>query len=141
MTSFRETWGIAVNEGLCFGLAAIVSEEVGAGVDLVVPNENGYSFPAAVTDELADRMQRFIDLSPGEKRRMGERSQEMMRQWSERDLAGNLVEYINAMNGNQGDSGQVRSVTGDTLKLYAPGGHAGAGVHGPEAECAARCRH
>ena len=117
MPSFRETWGIAVNEGLCFGLPAIVSEEVGAGVDLVVPNENGYSFPAAVTDELANRMQQFIDLSPGEKRRMGERSQEMMRQWSGRDLAGNLVEYINSMNGIQADAGQVRSVTGDTPKL------------------------
>ena len=111
MPSFRETWGIAVNEALCFALPAIVSEEVGAGVDLVLPEENGYSFPAAVTDELANRMQRFLDLSPEEKLRMGERSQELMRQWSGRDLAGNLVEYLNSMNGFIADSGQVQSVT------------------------------
>ncbi len=103
MPSFRETWGIAVNEGLCFGLPAIVSEEVGAGVDLVIPDDNGYLFPAAVTDELTNRMQRFIDLSPEEKLRMGQRSQELMRQWAGRDLAGNLVGYLKSMNSFIGD--------------------------------------
>ena len=101
MPSFKETWGIAVNEALCFGLPAIVSEEVGAGIDLVLHDENGYTVSATVSDDLARHMQRFIDLSPEEKLRMGQRSKELMRQWSGRDLAGDLVRYLKLTNGFQ----------------------------------------
>ena len=44
LSSKRETWGIVVNEAMCFGLPAIVSDRVGAGEDLIRHNENGFVF-------------------------------------------------------------------------------------------------
>ena len=40
-----ETWGLVVNEAMCFGLSIIVSDKVGCGKDLVEKNENGFIFP------------------------------------------------------------------------------------------------
>lgn len=40
-----ETWGLAVNEAMCFNLPIIVSDVVGCGPDLVKNNVNGHIFP------------------------------------------------------------------------------------------------
>ena len=42
LPSVRETWGIVVNEAMCLGLPVIVSNQVGAGMDLVANGQNGY---------------------------------------------------------------------------------------------------
>lgn len=41
-----ETWGLAVNEAMCLGRPAIVSDHVGCAGDLVRPGETGLVFPA-----------------------------------------------------------------------------------------------
>jgi glycosyltransferase involved in cell wall biosynthesis len=49
----EESWGLAVNEAMCMGRAAIVSSHVGCGPDLVRPRETGLVFPAGDVDALA----------------------------------------------------------------------------------------
>ena len=39
-----ETWGLVVNEAMCFSLPVILSDIVGCGTDLVYSGENGYIF-------------------------------------------------------------------------------------------------
>ena len=44
-SDFGETWGLVVNEAMACGRAAIVSDRVGCGPDLVLPGETGEVFP------------------------------------------------------------------------------------------------
>jgi alkylhydroperoxidase family enzyme len=59
LPSNRETWGLVVNEALSFSLPVVVSDQVGAGVDLVIPDQNGYIFPAGEIPALADQILPF----------------------------------------------------------------------------------
>ncbi|MEO6054258.1 MAG: glycosyltransferase family 4 protein [Chthoniobacterales bacterium] len=47
-----ETWGLAVNEAMACGRAAIVSSHVGCAQDLVIPSETGWRFPAGDVNAL-----------------------------------------------------------------------------------------
>lgn len=47
-----ETWGIVVNEAMCFGLPIIVSDVAGCGPDLVRHGENGFIFPVGDLKQL-----------------------------------------------------------------------------------------
>lgn len=49
-----ETWGLVVNEAMNCRCAIIVSSHVGCGKDLVVPDQNGWVFPAGDSSALAD---------------------------------------------------------------------------------------
>jgi glycosyltransferase involved in cell wall biosynthesis len=49
-----ETWGLVVNEAMACGLPCIVSDHVGCGPDMIVPNETGATFPLGDTGFLAD---------------------------------------------------------------------------------------
>ena len=49
-----ETWGLAVNEAMCFSLSVIISDVVGCGKDLVKSGENGYIFPSGDIEKLAE---------------------------------------------------------------------------------------
>jgi glycosyltransferase involved in cell wall biosynthesis len=73
-----ETWGLAVNEGMAAGLAAIVSDAVGCAPDLVRPGTNGWVFPLGDVRQLAQHMTTFADCSPAARASMGERSQEIV---------------------------------------------------------------
>jgi len=44
LPSVYETWGLVVNEAMHFGLPCIVSDRVGCGPDLVIPNQTGCIF-------------------------------------------------------------------------------------------------
>ena len=97
LPSHKETWGIVINEALCFGLPVIVSDQVGAGVDLVIPEENGHVFPAGDVAALTDRINKLIELPIETRKKMGEKSRETILKWNDRDLAkliGNCLDAI-----------------------------------------------
>jgi glycosyltransferase involved in cell wall biosynthesis len=48
-----ETWGLCVNEAMCLGRPAIISNHVGCGPDLVRHGETGWVFEAGRVDALA----------------------------------------------------------------------------------------
>jgi glycosyltransferase involved in cell wall biosynthesis len=58
LTSRFEAWGLVCNEAMAFGLPIVVSDQVGAAPDLVVPGETGHVYPvgdvAALSRALID---------------------------------------------------------------------------------------
>ena len=97
LPSNKETWGLVVNEALSFSLPVVVSDQVGAGVDLVIPEENGYIFPAGDVSTLADQISILSELSDDDRRKMGEKSYALIKEWSDRDLAVPLSEYLDSV--------------------------------------------
>ncbi len=93
LPSHKETWGMVVNEALCFSLPVIVSDQVGSGADLVNNGINGYIFPAGDVSALAGHMSDLMDLPAEDRLKMGGRSYELINAWSNRDIASVLVDY------------------------------------------------
>lgn len=62
-----ETWGLVVNEAMCFGLPIIVSNRVGCGPDLIKNGENGYIFSFGDVSELAQKIKVIFDKDKMEK--------------------------------------------------------------------------
>src|SRR6202007_2160511 len=55
-----ETWGLVVNEAMTCGLPCFVSDQVGAGPDLVMPDETGSVFRLGDVSGLAKLMCRYV---------------------------------------------------------------------------------
>jgi glycosyltransferase involved in cell wall biosynthesis len=91
LPSRRETWGMVVNEGLCFSLPMVISDQVGSGRDLVIHGENGYVFPAGDVSALEKGISRLIELPDEDLLTMGEKSWGIINEWTNRDIAGALV--------------------------------------------------
>ncbi|MGD8837631.1 MAG: glycosyltransferase family 4 protein [Desulfobacteraceae bacterium] len=88
LASLFETWGLVVNEAMNAGKAIIVSDQVGAGVDLVKDGDNGYIVPAGNVGALADSLVKVL-ADPVECGRMGMRSAEIIAGWNyDKDVAG-----------------------------------------------------
>jgi len=94
LPSKRETWGIVVNEAMCFSLPVIVSDQVGAARDLVSHGENGFVYPSGDVHALAARLQQLIELPEEERLAMGAKSQVRIKRWLNRDLTQSLDRYF-----------------------------------------------
>lgn len=75
-----ETWGLVVNEAMCFGLPVIVSDRVGCGPDLIRQGENGYVFQVGNIDELAERLEIIFD--EVKMKKFGKKSFEIIKNYS-----------------------------------------------------------
>lgn len=62
LPSISETWGMVVNEAMCFGLPVISSDKVGAAVDLIKNGYNGFIFRSRDSEELAVCIRKIIEL-------------------------------------------------------------------------------
>jgi glycosyltransferase involved in cell wall biosynthesis len=76
-----ETWGLCVNEAMCLGRPAVVSDQVGCGPDLVVPGRNGLIFPMGDVGALTDCLRRALG-DPERLRRWGQASLEQVRDYT-----------------------------------------------------------
>ena len=86
-----ETWGLAVNEAMCFSLPIIVSDVVGCGPDLVKNNDNGFIFPVGDVGSLASCLKDLIDDS-AKRKSFGEKSLGIIKQYTfEKDIEGILT--------------------------------------------------
>jgi glycosyltransferase involved in cell wall biosynthesis len=76
-----ETWGLVVNEAMACGLPCFVSDHVGCGPDMIIPNETGAVFPLGNTEELGALLAEFaVDRKRiGE---MGERAKEQAQKYT-----------------------------------------------------------
>jgi len=61
LPSRYDGWGVVVNQALAAGLPIICSDAVGAGLDLVEQNVNGFRFPVGSVTALQQAMQRFVE--------------------------------------------------------------------------------
>jgi glycosyltransferase involved in cell wall biosynthesis len=80
LPSFWEPWGLVVNEAVLCGLPIVVSDRVGAGVDLVRDGKNGYVFPANDRAKLVTCLGKLAD-DPKMRASMGQESQCILREW------------------------------------------------------------
>lgn len=56
LPSVGETWGMVVNEAMACGRPALVSDRVGCGPDLIIPERTGLVFPHGDVPALAESM-------------------------------------------------------------------------------------
>jgi glycosyltransferase involved in cell wall biosynthesis len=92
LPSEHEPFGVVVNEAMLCGCAVGVSNRVGAGPDLIRP-ENGFVFPCGDVDALTDQL-RSATKNKELLQRMGEASQRRMETWSPRE---NIQAVIDAV--------------------------------------------
>ena len=81
LPSNSETWGLVVNEAMCFGLPIVLSDCVGAGGNLVEEEANGLIYPVGDTDILAKRLERLLS-NEDLKQKMGEVSRLIISRWT-----------------------------------------------------------
>ncbi len=92
--SRSDPWGLVVNEGMASGLPVIVSRGCGCATTLVREGENGWTFAAGDTERLGSLMLSIDSLPPERLRLMGERSHEIISEWSLDRFASGVFEAI-----------------------------------------------
>jgi glycosyltransferase involved in cell wall biosynthesis len=81
MTSASETWGLVVNEAMCFSLPVLVSDRVTSGRDLVRDGENGHRFKVGDVEELSSRLAELL-AHKDKRERFGRRSREIVAEFT-----------------------------------------------------------
>lgn len=81
LLSRHEPWGVVVNEAAASGLPLVLSDRVGAAYDLLREGENGFLVPVDDVGAAAHALRQLAD-DAGLRRRMGERSRELVRAWN-----------------------------------------------------------
>ncbi len=97
-----ETWGLVVNEALLHGLAAVVSDRVGCGPDLVTPGRTGEIFPAGSVDGLAGALKTALSWCRNAEVRAACR--ECVGRYSVRAAAAGVVEAVQAVKTGRTDT-------------------------------------
>lgn len=80
LPSSAEPWGLVVNEVMAAGLPVIVTDEVGAGRDLVAGQDTGIVYPCGDLLALAQALQDLIT-HPSLRRRMGRKARQVIAAW------------------------------------------------------------
>jgi glycosyltransferase involved in cell wall biosynthesis len=91
-----ETWGLAVNEAMNFGLPIIVSSSVGCARDLVRNGWNGFAVEAGNVKDLTCRIRAVVS-SKTERERFGQNSQELITQHGLEQSAQQLMIALEAV--------------------------------------------
>ncbi|MBA7559914.1 glycosyltransferase family 1 protein [Candidatus Atribacteria bacterium 1244-E10-H5-B2] len=98
LPSGDETWGIVVNEAMCFGLPIITSNRVGSAVDLVKDGYNGFIFPSGDDGKLTDYIEKLIRLSTKERLLFGQRSIDIIIEWIKKiDQAQQMLKMLESL--------------------------------------------
>jgi glycosyltransferase involved in cell wall biosynthesis len=88
-----EPWGLVVNEAMVCGVPAIVSDQVGAGADLVIRGETGEVYPMGDVNALAEILSRLLR-DPEELSRKGQAARARMESWSIREHVQGMLRAI-----------------------------------------------
>ncbi|WP_373530524.1 glycosyltransferase family 4 protein [Nostoc sp.] len=96
LPSSFEPWGLVVNEVMNAAKPVIVSEQVGAAVDLIRDGENGYIFPVGSVKELAEHLRQLLSNSENAIQ-MGERSLARIQNWSFAEDYTGLMDALKAV--------------------------------------------
>jgi glycosyltransferase involved in cell wall biosynthesis len=84
--SEHEPYGLPVNDAMVCGIPAVVSDRVGAGLDLIEDGRTGFVYPCGDVAALAAILRRLL-ADPAQLKRMGEAARRRMDAWSPRDNA------------------------------------------------------
>lgn len=92
-----ETWGLVVNEAMCFKLPVIVSDVVGCAADLVKDGENGFIVPFGNVHALAEKLF-FLVGDKNVREKFGAVSRRIIARYShEEDVKGIIVALSRVM--------------------------------------------
>lgn len=80
-SSEHEPYGLPVNEAMLCGIPVIVSDRIGARLDLVEENSTGWTYPVGHIDILVNRMEEAMS-DPERVKMMGKTAQAKMHNWS-----------------------------------------------------------
>jgi len=94
LPSEGETWGLVVNEAMCFKLPIIVSEAVDCGSNLVVHGKNGYVFPVSDIESLSKYINEILS-NKKTSDEFGKESLNLISKWS---FNQNVEDVVNAIN-------------------------------------------
>jgi glycosyltransferase involved in cell wall biosynthesis len=56
-----ETWGLVVNEAMCFNLPVIISDIVGCSTDIVKNGVNGFTYKSGSVEELSGCIKKLVE--------------------------------------------------------------------------------
>jgi 1,2-diacylglycerol 3-alpha-glucosyltransferase len=94
LPSIREPWGLVVNEAMASGLPVLVSKRCGCAADLVEEGSNGFLFDPCDEAALSQHLQWMSSLSSQRRDEMGQRSREIVSQYSPENFANEVVRSI-----------------------------------------------
>ena len=95
-STIGETWGLAVNEAMNFGLPVLASDFVGCVGDLVRDYENGRVVCASDIDAMKGALEMLVERSAA-RREYGLRSQEIVSGWGLVETADGIVDAVVTM--------------------------------------------
>jgi len=93
LPSLGESWGLVVNEAMCFGLPVITTNKVMSAYDLVKDGENGYIIRAENKQELTNRLE-YLLANPAQRQEMGEASKRIISNWNYDNWIGGLISAL-----------------------------------------------
>ncbi len=93
LPSSIETWGLVMNEAICFSLPIVASDRVGGAYDLVREGETGAMFRYDDVGELTAALGRVL-ASEAERRRMGAAARALVDRYSIRASADGISEAL-----------------------------------------------
>jgi glycosyltransferase involved in cell wall biosynthesis len=101
LPSFKDSWGLVVNEAMASGLPVLVSRWAGCCSDLVQAGVNGYALDPHDAGEMAEAMLRVSGLSAEARHAMGENSAHAIAEWGLDRFAGGLRSAVQVARGHR----------------------------------------
>lgn len=109
-----ETWGLVINEAMCFGLPVITTDRVGAVADLVREGVNGFTYPVGDVGVLAERLLHVLQ-DAGLRRAMGRHSLQLISRW---DIPQDLDGILQALEHGTGRRIHTAEVGSSEMRRY-----------------------
>jgi glycosyltransferase involved in cell wall biosynthesis len=94
LPSRSEPWGVVAQEASASGIPLILSDACGAGVHLLRPYHNGFSFPCNYVEGLADALKSMHELTDQQRWAYGQASYELSKQYTPQRWADTLLKGI-----------------------------------------------
>lgn len=91
--SEHEPYGLPVNEAMICGIPTIVSDQIGAGLDLVENDRTGFVYPSADVNALADILRNVLS-DRKRLKTMGEAARKRIAIWSPRENADATIRTV-----------------------------------------------
>lgn len=87
LPTWKDTWGLVVNEAMACGAPVLVSGAAGCAADLVRDGVNGFVFDPADAEGLAELLRRLANAPSTARRAMGEHSRAIIADYGPHDFA------------------------------------------------------
>jgi glycosyltransferase involved in cell wall biosynthesis len=95
LPSVGETWGMVVNEAMACGRPSLISDRVGCGPDLVLPQETGQIFPHGNVMALSSAMIQMA-ANPIQTAEMGRNAHSRLARYSLRAAVDGVLQALEA---------------------------------------------